>query len=39
MYRAAYRLTHAGAAALQAQLAAQRKVADVGLRRLSGATA
>jgi DNA-binding PadR family transcriptional regulator len=39
--RRPYRLTHAGAAALQAQLAAQRRVADVGLRRLrtAGVTA
>ena len=36
--RRPYRLTNAGAAALQIQLAAQRKVADVGLRRLSAAT-
>src|ERR1700754_453410 len=35
--RRPYRLTNAGAAALQIQLAAQRKVADVGLGRLSAA--
>jgi DNA-binding PadR family transcriptional regulator len=35
--RRPYRLTNAGAAALQVQLAAQRKVADVGLGRLSAA--
>jgi DNA-binding PadR family transcriptional regulator len=34
--RRPYRLTPAGAAALEAQLTAQRRVADVGLRRLSG---
>jgi DNA-binding PadR family transcriptional regulator len=34
-----YRLTQAGAGALQVQLAAQRKVAEVGLRRLKGVTA
>ena len=34
--RRPYRLTHAGATALEVQLAAQRRVADVGLRRLSG---
>jgi DNA-binding PadR family transcriptional regulator len=34
--RKPYRLTPGGAAALQAQLAAQRTVADVGLRRLQG---
>jgi len=33
--RRPYRLTHAGAGALQAQLAAQRRVANVGLARLS----
>jgi DNA-binding PadR family transcriptional regulator len=37
--RRPYRLTQAGARALQVQLAAQRKVADVGLRRLTGVTA
>jgi DNA-binding PadR family transcriptional regulator len=39
--RRPYRLTHAGAVALQSQLAAQRKVADVGLKRLrtTGVTA
>jgi DNA-binding PadR family transcriptional regulator len=36
--RKPYRLTAGGAAALQAQLAAQRNVADVGLRRLQGRT-
>jgi DNA-binding PadR family transcriptional regulator len=35
--RRPYRLTPLGAVALQAQLAAQRKVADVGLTRLSAA--
>ena len=34
--RRPYRLTPAGAAALEAKLSAQRRVADVGLRRLSG---
>lgn len=34
--RRPYRLTASGAAALRAQLAAQRRVAEVGLRRLSG---
>ena len=34
--RRPYRLTPIGASALEAQLAAQRRVADVGLRRLSG---
>jgi DNA-binding PadR family transcriptional regulator len=34
--RRPYRLTHDGATALAAQLAAQRRVADVGLRRLAG---
>ena len=34
--RRPYRLTAAGAAALKAHLDAQRRVADVGLRRLSG---
>jgi DNA-binding PadR family transcriptional regulator len=34
--RRPYRLTHDGAMALQAQLAAQRRVADVGLTRLAG---
>jgi DNA-binding PadR family transcriptional regulator len=34
--RRPYRLTPTGATALAAQLAAQRRVADVGLRRLSG---
>jgi DNA-binding PadR family transcriptional regulator len=33
--RRPYRLTAAGAAALEAHLAAQRRVADVGLRRLA----
>ena len=33
--RRPYRLTDEGAAALQVQLAAQRRTADVGLRRLS----
>jgi DNA-binding PadR family transcriptional regulator len=33
--RRPYRLTETGAATLQAQLAAQRRVADVGLRRLA----
>ena len=33
--RRPYRLTRAGASALQLQLAAQRKVAEVGLRRLT----
>ena len=33
--RRPYRLTSPGASALQVQLAAQRRVADVGLRRLS----
>jgi DNA-binding PadR family transcriptional regulator len=37
--RRPYRLTDAGATALQAQLAAQRKVADIGLRRLKGVPA
>ena len=39
--RRPYRLTHAGAVALQDQLAAPRKVADVGLKRLrtTGVTA
>ncbi|HTE59823.1 MAG TPA: PadR family transcriptional regulator [Solirubrobacteraceae bacterium] len=37
--RRPYRLTPAGAGALHAQLAAQRQVADVGLRRLSTAGA
>jgi len=35
--RRPYRLTPVGAGALEAQLTAQRRVADVGLRRLSGA--
>jgi DNA-binding PadR family transcriptional regulator len=35
--RRPYRLTHAGAAALQAQLSAQRRVAEVGLSRLTTA--
>ncbi len=35
--RRPYRLTAAGATALQAHLAAQRRVADVGLRRLAAA--
>ena len=34
--RRPYRLTAAGAAALRAHLDAQRRVADVGLRRLAG---
>jgi DNA-binding PadR family transcriptional regulator len=34
--RRPYRLTAAGARALELQLTAQRRVADVGLRRLSG---
>jgi DNA-binding PadR family transcriptional regulator len=34
--RRPYRLTAAGAAALRAHLADQRRVADVGLRRLAG---
>jgi DNA-binding PadR family transcriptional regulator len=34
--RRPYRLTTAGAAALKAHLDAQRRVADVGLRRLAG---
>jgi DNA-binding PadR family transcriptional regulator len=34
--RRPYRLTSAGAAALRDHLAAQRRVADVGLRRLAG---
>ena len=33
--RRPYRLTEIGAATLQAQLDAQRRVADVGLRRLA----
>jgi DNA-binding PadR family transcriptional regulator len=33
--RRPYRLTHEGAAALEAKLAAQQRVADVGLRRLA----
>ena len=33
--RRPYRITSAGAAALKAHLAAQRRVADVGLRRLN----
>lgn len=37
--RRPYRLTQDGAGALHAQLAAQRRVTDVGLRRLAGATA
>ena len=37
--RRPYRLTEAGARALEAQLAAQRRVADVGLKRLAGVTA
>ena len=37
--RRPYRLTHDGAGALHAQLAAQRRVADVGLRRLAGVPA
>jgi DNA-binding PadR family transcriptional regulator len=34
--RRPYRLTPAGATALEAKLSVQRRVADVGLRRLSG---
>jgi DNA-binding PadR family transcriptional regulator len=34
--RRPYQLTSAGAAALRAHLAAQRRVADIGLRRLRG---
>jgi DNA-binding PadR family transcriptional regulator len=34
--RRPYRLTSAGAAALRTHLAAQRRVADLGLRRLAG---
>ena len=34
--RRPYRLTAAGATALRAHLAAQRRVADIGLRRLTG---
>jgi DNA-binding PadR family transcriptional regulator len=34
--RRPYRLTHAGATALEAQLSAQRRVAEVGLHRLAG---
>jgi hypothetical protein len=34
--RRPYRLTPSGAIALEAKLAAQRRVADVGLARLSG---
>jgi len=37
--RRPYRLTADGASALQAQLASQRRVADVGLRRLSAGLA
>jgi DNA-binding PadR family transcriptional regulator len=37
--RRPYRLTAGGATALEAQLASQRRVADVGLRRLSGGLA
>ena len=37
--RRPYRLTNEGAAALQLQLAAQRRTADVGLRRLAGGLA
>jgi DNA-binding PadR family transcriptional regulator len=37
--RRPYRLTHDGAGALHEQLAAQRQVADVGLRRLAGVPA
>jgi DNA-binding PadR family transcriptional regulator len=37
--RRPYRLTESGAGALQAQLASQRHVADVGLLRLSGGLA
>jgi DNA-binding PadR family transcriptional regulator len=37
--RRPYRLTASGASALEAQLASQRRVADVGLRRLSGGLA
>ena len=34
--RRPYKLTPGGAAALEAQLSAQRRIADVGLRRLAG---
>jgi DNA-binding PadR family transcriptional regulator len=37
--RRPYRLTTSGASALQAQLTSQRRVADVGLRRLSAGLA
>ena len=37
--RRPYRLTPTGAVALESQLAAQRRVADVGLRRLAAGTA
>src|ERR671917_916656 len=37
--RRPYRLTEAGARALESHLAAQRRVADVGLKRLAGVTA
>jgi DNA-binding PadR family transcriptional regulator len=37
--RRPYRLTSKGAAALQAQLAEQRRVADIGLGRLAGGAA
>jgi DNA-binding PadR family transcriptional regulator len=37
--RRPYRLTTIGASALQAQLTSQRRVADVGLRRLSAGLA
>jgi len=37
--RRPYRLTDGGAGALRAQLASQRRIADVGLRRLSGGLA
>lgn len=37
--RRPYRITRAGTDALHAQLSEQRRVADVGLRRLAGGTA
>jgi len=37
--RRPYRLTDEGAGALQTQLASQRRIADIGLRRLSGGLA
>lgn len=36
--RRPYRITAAGSSALQAQLSEQRRVAEVGLRRLAGGT-